>query len=273
MKADTLRRAIGGISGELIEAADRTPIAASPKTFPVRRAAAAAAAACVLIAVLIIPGLFRKYGPAAVPDSENPDSDISGIGSRPEEDLPADDRFLLIDEALRKEDGIGGGWFLFSREYQDITYDIAYLEHLYHGEIEAVDPDALNDWVSNVFLKKSTEEQNALPTMYQAVRDLGITKEKLIEVNESRKALGTEMILTDEYIDALYLEESEMKKQLIHPLALLYEGTIYTWETIRKIGPDQFDGAVLEQYLEHVREYCVSHHLIDASVFEDLMDS
>ncbi len=101
-----------------------------------------------------------------------------------------------------------------NRKFVDITYNLAYLGHLYDGEITISGQDELDNWVNNVFLKKTAEEQDALPTLYQAVHEIGIKKDDLIALNESRKKLGDEMFLTDEIIDALYLDEAEMLQKL-----------------------------------------------------------
>ncbi len=161
-----------------------------------------------------------------------------------------------------------GGMSPFNREYQDITYNIAYLEKLYHGETPIIEEERLNDWVDNIFLKKTIDEQNALPTMVQAVRELGITREQLTMLNEERKKLGDDMILTDEYIAALFLDENEMKEKLINPTAYMFDGAIYTWEKIVRMTPEELaaiglDEKTLKNYVERVIEYCAENKILD----------
>ena len=280
MKSDALRRAIGCIDDDLIAAADLTPETVCKKTFSIKWIPIAAAV--LLVAALcaaILPGMLRKSDPvAATPglnDSRNTgDGDLTTTATDPPVSNPdAAESFDAMDAIIREELGKGGGWTFFDREYIDITYDIAYLEHVYDGEIELIEPGKVTEWINGVFLKKPVEEQNALPTMYQAIRDLGITKEKLTEVNDSRKALGDEMILSDKYINTLYLEESEMKKAFKSPLALYSDGEIYTWESIKKIGVDNFDANVIEEYLDRVKTYLIGNGLISERVFEDYLNS
>lgn len=280
MKSDELVRAIGGIDEDLISSADLAPKTVQKRISPIKWIPVAAA--ILLIAALgaaILPGLLKSDDPEDlspyINESVNTGTgDIETTSASPHVSSPdAAESFNTMDAALANELGKGGGWTFFNREYIDITYDIAYLGHLYNGEIELIDPAKLTEWVNDVFLRKSVEEQNALPTMYQAIRDLGITKEKLIEVNDSRRALGDEMILSDKYIETLYLEESEMKKALINPLALCLDGKIYTWEEIKRIGADKFDGKVMEEYLDRVKFYCISNGLISERVFDDYMNA
>lgn len=46
-----------------------------------------------------------------------------------------------------------------------------------------------------------------MPVMYQAVHELGITKDQLTALNDSRRELGEYMILDDDYINSLYIED------------------------------------------------------------------
>lgn len=279
MKSDELVRAIGGIDEDLIFSADLTPKTAQKRISPIKWIPVAAA--ILLIAALgaaILPGLLKSDDPEDlspyINESVNTGTgDIETTSAAPHVSRPFAESFDEMDAIISNELGKGGGWTFFNREYIDITYDIAYLGHLYNGEIELIDPAKLTEWVNDVFLRKSVEEQNALPTMYQAIRDLGITKEKLIEVNNSRRALGDDMILSDKYIEILYFEESEMKKQLVNPLALCLDGKIYTWEEIKRIGADKFDGKVMEEYLDRVKFYCISNGLISERVFDDYMNA
>ena len=63
--------------------------------------------------------------------------------------------------------------------------------------------------------------------MYQAVHELGVTKDQLTALNNSRRELGEYMILDDDYINSLYIEdESEMKRALAGPAALYYDGEL-----------------------------------------------
>lgn len=139
-----------------------------------------------------------------------------------------------------------------------MSYDIAYLGKVYDGEPEILPDGALNDWIENVFLKKSPEEQDALPVMYQAVHELGVTKERLKALNDVRKTLGEYMILDDDYISSLYIEdEAEMKCALANPTALYYDGEIYTWNELNS-APDvvsRIPKDVMDAYISGVIAY------------------
>lgn len=133
----------------------------------------------------------------------------------------------LINSALNEKGATGGDDSTFNRKYVDVSYDIAYLGKVYDGEPEILPEGALKDWTENVFLKKSPEEQDALPVMYQAVHELGVTKDQLMALNDSRRELGEYMILDDDYINSLYIEdETEMKRALAGPAALYYDGEL-----------------------------------------------
>ncbi len=123
-----------------------------------------------------------------------------------------------------------------------------------------------------MYLKKSDDERNALPTMYQAIHDLDVKKEDLVALNNSRKLRDNAMVLSDAYIDALYMEEDEMLQALIHPLALYYNGKIYTWEQLCSTSLTDTSVAlpisVIDAYVNHVMSYCVDQQLISRNHIE-----
>jgi len=201
-------------------------------------------------------------------------SDSTGASPTDEEQAPPDGDIIqdAADDAKENTE-VGGDWFYFNREYQDISYNVAYLAGVYKDEISILPEGALNRWEEEVFLKQSEEDQNGLPTMYQAIQGLKISKEDLIALNDNRKELceefgyPDEMILPDEYIDALYLPEEEMKKALLNPLALYYEGEIYTWEALyHKDTGDallkEIPDSVMDEYIVHVITYCLEEGII-----------
>ncbi len=178
---------------------------------------------------------------------------------------PGDEIVITIDSAQPVDTAVN---YNLAREYQDITYNIAYLGKLYYGETPIISEEKLNDWVNNVFLKKTIDEQNALPTMVQAIRELGITREQLTALNEERKTLGDDMILTDEYISALFLDENEMKQKLMNPTAYMFDGVIYTWEKIVRMTSEELeaiglDEKTLEEYVDRVIEYYTENKILD----------
>ena len=285
MKGIELLDLMGGIDAGFVEAAGAEPSDSFRQTLSLKkgripRVLAACAAVCVLaafLAMIAVPAL-RGAKPAELPPfAEDPASrpgtspadgpeQNPGIGTETEDPgTAAEDPGT---DPASQGPAVGGGMFLFDREYLDITYDISYLEHLCDGEAEIVDPGRGAEWVSEVFLKKTPEEQNALPTMVQAVRELGIAKEDLIRLNESRKPLGDDMILEDWYIDALYLDDGDMIKALMHPLSRLYGGKVYTWNAVSRMTEEEraaigLDPAAMREYAREIAAYCLDNRLAD----------
>ena len=70
---------------------------------------------------------------------------------------------------------VGGSDYSFSRKFADEVYNIQIAA-------EVVGEEKRNEWVNNVFLKKSVEEQSATPTLYQMIVDLNIAKDDLIRI-------------------------------------------------------------------------------------------
>ncbi|NLE14079.1 MAG: hypothetical protein GX628_10450 [Clostridiales bacterium] len=192
--------------------------------------------------------------------------DSKNVASRVDNSIePSSDdieiKFANAIVLLQDNGAFGGGSYLFNREYKDETYNIAYLSRICRGEFSILPEGTLDRWVNDVFLKQSEEIQNSLPTMYQAIRDLNIHKEDLIALNESRKQLGSKMIMSDEYINALYMPEIEMKQELVNPLALYYEGEVFTLEKLNDISSEKsvskvIPVSVMNEYIDRVISYC-----------------
>lgn len=133
--------------------------------------------------------------------------------------------------------------YSFSRKYVDEVYDI-YLV----GEI--VDSETESEWVNNVFLMKTPEEQEELPTIYQAIVALNISEEDLR--NKNNELSGH---LTEEMISALYTEDvNEMKRLLTNPWALYYNGEVYAFDEMYA-DPNIVSGVpadVMNEYLDFI---------------------
>ncbi len=146
------------------------------------------------------------------------------------------------------------------RPYADFTYNLAFLGQVCHDEPKLLEDGVLDTWINEVYLKQTAEEQNAIPDMVQVIRALNIKKEDLVALNDARRSLGeTEMILTDAEINALYIDdEAEMKKALVHPLSLYWEGEIYAWYEIEGAPNTKFDipEDVWVAYYNKVVDYC-----------------
>ena len=191
--------------------------------------------------------------------------------SSPEVD--AVEKMDLVNSALKEKGAMGGNDYSFNRKYLDATYNIAYLGKVYDGEIEILPAGTLQDWVENKFLKKSPVEQDAMPVIYQAVHELGITKDQLKALNESRKKLGQYMILSDEYIDSLYIDnEVEMKQELVNPRALYYNGEVYTWDELNTESfasvTSQIPQNVMNAYVDNIIEYIDESGIMSSAEME-----
>lgn len=176
-------------------------------------------------------------------------------------EIDAVDKMTLINSALNEKDAMGGDNYALNRKYFDETYNIAYLDKVYDGELEILPDGTLDDWIENTFLKKSPKEQEAIPVMYQAVHELGISKDQLEALNDSRKELGQYMILSDEYINSLYIQDdADMKQALVNPRALYYDGEIYTWyelstEATTASVISQIPQNVMNDYIDSIVDY------------------
>jgi len=156
---------------------------------------------------------------------------------------------------------MGGGDPRFDLHYIEEVYNLAYLGVVYRGETPLLEPGILDDWVNNVYLKKSKEEQNALPTLAQAVIELAIPPDDFKAINDARRKRGSGMVLDDKVIDALYAEEAVMKEKLVHPLALYANGEVYSWNEVRALLNDSdFLHSIwhgdLWEYIFRIEGYC-----------------
>ena len=189
-------------------------------------------------------------------------------------DIPNPPVTFNVDECQQMFDGfnkaIGGGSTFLIMEYMEETYNVAYLGAVTRQENGVVSQEELDRWVNEVYLQQNIEAQNELPTLYQAIRDLCVSKEEFVALNDGRKAEDSSMALSDEIVDALFLSEDEMKKVLVHPCALYYEGNIYTWTELSKTSVEDIinqgiPGEVLQSYVDNLVRYCVANGFISES--------
>ncbi|MBQ7976876.1 MAG: hypothetical protein IJ300_14420, partial [Clostridia bacterium] len=116
-----------------------------------------------------------------------------------------------------------GGYSELNRRFIDPVYDIHYVIDL-RG-------DVVYDWADKLYKEMSREEVLSLPDLYRAIKAFDVTKEELISVKDPK--------LTLEIIDALYLEEEEMKKALASDLSLVYDGDVYCYYDIMGLWGDE----------------------------------
>ena len=158
------------------------------------------------------------------------------------------------EDTYAEAPAVGGSDYSFLRKYIDEVYNIQVAS-------EVVGKEACDEWVDNVFLKKSAEEQEAIPPIYQMIVDLEISKEDLIKKNNENDGI----YLTAETIDALYLEDiEEVKKALMSPLALYHEGEIYVFEELSKNTSEAVDipTEILDEYFDYIETVCEQEGII-----------
>ena len=151
------------------------------------------------------------------------------------------------EETSAEIPAIGGSDYTFLRKYIDEVYNIQLAS-------EIVGKEARDEWVNNVFLKKSAEEQEAIPPIYQIIVDLEISKEDLIQKNNENGGI----YLSAETIDALYQEDiEEVKKALMSPLALYHEGEIYTYDEFAETYVEaDIPAETLDEYFDYIETVC-----------------
>ena len=152
---------------------------------------------------------------------------------------------------------IGGSDTTFMRRYVEKVENIYIIDQI-------VEPEVRDDWVENVYLAQSPKEQDDLPAVYQAINDLNISKEDFIAENEKLSDY-TGMYFSEEVIDALYLEDiSEMKRRLVNPYALYYDGEIYTFDELLQEpqSGENIPDDVLNEYLDYIESVCEQENLL-----------
>ena len=146
---------------------------------------------CMLSAVTLSACSYKNEKDIDLNVGESHASDSVDISSVHKEDdasiesqisVSVDEMNKNSDEAYTEIPAVGGGDYAFLRKYIDEVYNI-------HLASEVVGRDACQEWVDNVFLKKSVEEQVALPTIYQIIVDLEISKEDLIKKNNDNDGI------------------------------------------------------------------------------------
>lgn len=166
----------------------------------------------------------------------------------------ADEMNKISEETYTEIPAIGGGDYAFLRKYIDEVYNI-------HLASEIVGREACQKWVDNVLLKKSAEEQEAIPPIYQIIVDLKISKEDLIKKNNEKGGI----YLSAETIEALYEEDIEtMKKSLMSPLALYQDGEIYTFDDLSKKTRMvvNIPTETLDKYFDYIETVCEQNGLL-----------
>lgn len=148
----------------------------------------------------------------------------------------------------------GGSDMSFSRKFVDEVYNIQIAS-------EIVGREECDKWVNEVYFKKTDEERDATPDLYQIVTELSISKEDMLRRNNEYKEMGVDYI-ADYIIDALYEDEETMKLLLMNPLALYYNKEIYTFdELIDEETSIEIPKSIIEEYINRLEEYYISNKM------------
>ena len=187
----------------------------------------------------------RKSAPRKQPPATEP----SSTEYSNESEMSSEPSFIASEtEQQTEKPPVGGSDYTFLRKYIDEVYNIQLAS-------EVVGREVCQEWVDNVYLKRTAEEQEGIPPIYQIIVDLEISKEDLIKKNNEKGGI----YLTAETIDALYLEDiDEVKKALMSPLALYHEGEIYVFEELSKNTSKAVDipTEILDEYFDYIETVC-----------------
>lgn len=202
-----------------------------------------AAAACLVLVVSAVAFYRSTFGVKSMNDCAA--VEMNNTEGKPEQheeakDIGADsyDGIAETDEepsgtVSGKSNGVNSTVFsdngdLLSRKYLNVTYEIYCCNKI-------VGDEAVDRWVNDVYLKKSEEEREASPALYQAVTELNIERSQ-IEAYNSNEKLNGGLTVPAVILDAIYdMEFDEMKKELANPLALYYEGEVYTVYELKQV--------------------------------------
>lgn len=221
-------------------------------------------AACFVVLVLCSSVVKHYHVPPIVPPVESSDTEPSSTepsATEPssteysnESEMSSEPSFIASEtEQQTEKPPVGGSDYTFLRKYIDEVYNIQLAT-------EIVGKEARDEWVNNVFLKKSAEEQEAIPPIYQIIVDLEISKEDLIQKNNEKGGI----YLSAETIDALYQEDiDEVKKALMSPFALYYEGEIYTYDEFAETHVEaDIPAETLDEYFDFIEKVCEQEGII-----------
>ncbi len=266
MKAIDFSRSLSYLSDDIIAEAIASKSVKTARRKPqlARYAAIAASCAAVILVAVLIGTRGNRDMPVLPPDSGDVTvpQDITSSVSQSTTPTPAvisEPPITSVSDTIAsqvptgtditdKSPSIGGGDYTFVRRYVEEA------ENIYIAA-QIVGQEARNVWVDNVYLTMTPEEQSELPALYRIIHDLNISKEDFIEENKK-----SDMNYSEEVIEALYLEDiDEMKKRLVNPTALYYDGEIYTFDGLCKTPElaDDIPDEILEEYLDFIYDTAV----------------
>lgn len=210
---------------------------------------------------------YRPYG-----DFNQPFTSAERIGdtltayttvSLDDGDYPYSVVFVLENGAWRIDKLIENGVEEVFVSATPLRYDIplGFLNRKYVDEVynlylasQIVGYEKLEEWVNNVLHKKTAEEQEDIPPLYQIIHDLSIPKDELIRVSQENN-----MLLSDSVIEGLYEDDiGKMKRSLVSPLALYYGGEIYTYDELSQSErvSDNIPPETIGDYLDFFELVC-----------------
>ena len=252
MSNTALLRAIGGVGDDLIERAAPINKAVRSKTVPWTMPWfkwAVPAAAC--LALVIIGAIVMSRLPAVIDYPFAYDPTVSPTEPALVSPTASPSEPALVSPTISPSAGasdppaynpnIGGGGNDISHRFFPTA------ENIYVAS-QIVGQDAGENWYVDVYLSMPPEEAIALPALYQMIIAFGISKEELIRENENH--IGTPNHLDEYVINALYKEEALMMYLLRHPLALFFDGEIYTYYQMR--GSLVVSDVFITEPLDHI---------------------
>ena len=216
-------------------------------------------AACFVVLVLCSSVVKHYHVPPIVPPVESSDTEPSATEPSSteysnESEMSSEPSFIASEtEQQTEKPPVGGSDYTFLRKYIDEVYNIQLAS-------EVVGREVCQEWVDNVYLKRTVEEQEGIPPIYQIIVDLEISKEDLIQKNNENGGI----YLSAETIDALYQEDiEEVKKSLMSPFALYYEGEIYTYDEFAESHVEaDIPAETLDDYFDFIEKVCEQEGII-----------
>lgn len=230
-------RAPGETPANHAENAGRSP-------WGIRRAGLIAACLALLIAVAVaLPAFVGRPGPAengtpegsgGVPNGQPTNSLYPSVGDEqgePLEGTPSesdeDSEYEFSNSGVHEGVGMGGGWDEFEAYFPYELYNLYHLSYIVTWEeIYAAE--------SNLLAENEYFQTDQLPSLYLVIRELNISKEEFVRVNEKIKKTNEELhteqdVYTNEQIEWLFSDADVQTIQAAFKLdtALLYNGRLY----------------------------------------------
>ncbi|MFA5658642.1 MAG: hypothetical protein WC900_05100 [Oscillospiraceae bacterium] len=214
--------------------------------------------------IILSAVLFLAFTACDTKESSSQSEPQAEITSVTESQTKPPESSLTESIASDSADNAVGGYDELSRKYYEHGYDIYCCDVILGNE-------AVEEWVNNIFLKKSQKDMSSTPTLYQAVKELGISKEQLLKYNNDMEAQNAaSQMIPDFLIDALYLEDvNEINKIFTGEYGFYSNGTVYSFNDLALMGIDGikekgFDKAELKSYFEKMQRIILEDYYLNS---------